>query len=77
MIKELYIQRVPTAGFFEDLNPEVATALEAALEVLGELTAGVRDVDVPVAGSVTDIWNPEIYTGSLMRMSRRMANLTI
>jgi len=52
---------VPTAGFFEDLNPEVAAALEAALEVLGELTAGVRAVDVPAAGSVVDIWNPEIY----------------
>jgi len=52
---------VPTAGFFEDLNPEVAAALEAALEVLGELTAGVREVDVPAAGSVVDIWNPEIY----------------
>lgn len=52
---------VPTAGFFENLDPEVAAALDAALGVLGELTAGVRDVDVPAAGSVMDIWNPEIY----------------
>jgi aspartyl-tRNA(Asn)/glutamyl-tRNA(Gln) amidotransferase subunit A len=52
---------VPTSGFFEDLDPEVEAALEAALGVLGELAAGVRDVDIPAAGSVVDIWNPEIY----------------
>ena len=51
----------PTAGFFENLHPEVDAALEAALGVLEDLTAGVRDVEVPQAGNVTDIWNPEIY----------------
>lgn len=52
---------VPTVGFFENLDAEVEAALDAALDVLGELTAGVREVDVPAAGSVVDIWNPEIY----------------
>jgi aspartyl-tRNA(Asn)/glutamyl-tRNA(Gln) amidotransferase subunit A len=51
----------PTAGFFENLHPEVEAALDAALDVLGELTAGVRPVEVPPAGNVADIWNPEIY----------------
>jgi aspartyl-tRNA(Asn)/glutamyl-tRNA(Gln) amidotransferase subunit A len=52
---------VPTSGFFEDLDTEVEAALEAALVVLGALTAGIQDIDVPAAGSVVDIWNPEIY----------------
>jgi aspartyl-tRNA(Asn)/glutamyl-tRNA(Gln) amidotransferase subunit A len=52
---------VPTSGFFEDLDTEVEAALEAALGVLGALTAGIQDIDVPAAGSVVDIWNPEIY----------------
>jgi aspartyl-tRNA(Asn)/glutamyl-tRNA(Gln) amidotransferase subunit A len=52
---------VPTSGFFEDLDTEVEAALDAALGVLGDLTAGIRNVDVPAAGSVVDIWNPEIY----------------
>jgi aspartyl-tRNA(Asn)/glutamyl-tRNA(Gln) amidotransferase subunit A len=52
---------VPKAGFFENLHPETAKAMEAALGVLGKLTSGVRDMQIPAAGSVTDIWNPEIY----------------
>jgi aspartyl-tRNA(Asn)/glutamyl-tRNA(Gln) amidotransferase subunit A len=51
----------PTAGFFESLHPEVEAALGAALEVLERLTAGVEDVEVPAAGSVAEVWNPEIY----------------
>jgi aspartyl-tRNA(Asn)/glutamyl-tRNA(Gln) amidotransferase subunit A len=51
----------PTAGFFENLHPEVEAAMEAALDVLERLTAGVEDVEVPPAGNVAEIWNPEIY----------------
>ena len=35
---------VPRTPFFENLDPEVAKAVEAALDVLRKLTAGVRDV---------------------------------
>jgi aspartyl-tRNA(Asn)/glutamyl-tRNA(Gln) amidotransferase subunit A len=52
---------VPTSGFFENLDAEVAAAVETALGLLGGLTAGVNDVDIPAAGSVVDIWNAEIY----------------
>jgi aspartyl-tRNA(Asn)/glutamyl-tRNA(Gln) amidotransferase subunit A len=52
---------VPKMGFFENLHPEIAKALEVARGVLEKLTAGVREVAVPAAGSVTDVWNPEIY----------------
>lgn len=52
---------LPSAGFFEDLHPEVAAALEAAIAVLRELSADVREVDIPDAGFVGNVWNPEIY----------------
>jgi aspartyl-tRNA(Asn)/glutamyl-tRNA(Gln) amidotransferase subunit A len=52
---------VPKAGFFENLHPEVAKALENARGVLAKLTAGVQEVEIPAAGSVADVWNPEIY----------------
>jgi aspartyl-tRNA(Asn)/glutamyl-tRNA(Gln) amidotransferase subunit A len=47
--------------FFDNLNPEVATAVEAAIGVLRGMTASVVDVDVPAPGNVADIWNAEIY----------------
>jgi aspartyl-tRNA(Asn)/glutamyl-tRNA(Gln) amidotransferase subunit A len=52
---------VARTPFFEGLNPEVAKAVEAAIEVLRALTAGVRDVDVPATGNIATVWNPEIY----------------
>jgi aspartyl-tRNA(Asn)/glutamyl-tRNA(Gln) amidotransferase subunit A len=47
--------------FFENLDPEVGKAVEAAIGVLRMLTANVLDVDVPAAGNVADVWNAEIY----------------
>ena len=47
--------------FFDNLNPEVAQAVEAAIDVLRKLTAGVTEVEVPAAGNVADVWNSEIY----------------
>lgn len=47
--------------FFEGLNAEVAKAVDAAIDVLRQLTAGVTDVEVPPPGNVADVWNPEIY----------------
>jgi aspartyl-tRNA(Asn)/glutamyl-tRNA(Gln) amidotransferase subunit A len=52
------IARVP---FFENLNPEVAKAVEEAIGVVRTLTAGVRDVEIPPAGNIAEVWNPEIY----------------
>ena len=47
--------------FFDNLDPEVARAIEAAIADLRRLTADVIDVQVPAAGNVAAIWNPEIY----------------
>src|SRR5215831_17396964 len=52
---------VPKSGFFENLHPETAKAIETARGVLARLTAGAREVDIPPAGPVADVWNAEIY----------------
>jgi aspartyl-tRNA(Asn)/glutamyl-tRNA(Gln) amidotransferase subunit A len=52
---------VARAPFFENLDPEVAKGVEAAIDVVRGLTAGVRDVEVPAAGNIAEVWNPEIY----------------
>jgi aspartyl-tRNA(Asn)/glutamyl-tRNA(Gln) amidotransferase subunit A len=52
---------VARTPFFDGLDPEVAKAVEAAIDVLRRLTGGVRDVSIPAAGNVAEVWNPEIY----------------
>jgi len=52
---------VARAPFFDGLDPEVAKAVEAAIDVVRKLTAGVADVQVPSSGNIADVWNPEIY----------------
>ena len=52
---------VARTPFFENLSPEVARTVEAALGVVRTLTAGVMDVDIPAAGNIADVWTPEIY----------------
>jgi aspartyl-tRNA(Asn)/glutamyl-tRNA(Gln) amidotransferase subunit A len=52
------VARMP---FFDNLNPEVAKAVEAAIAVLRKLTARVVDVQVPDGGNIAAVWNPEIY----------------
>jgi aspartyl-tRNA(Asn)/glutamyl-tRNA(Gln) amidotransferase subunit A len=52
---------VARTPFFDNLDPEVAKAVETAIEVVRKLTAGVADVRVPPTGNIADVWNPEIY----------------
>jgi aspartyl-tRNA(Asn)/glutamyl-tRNA(Gln) amidotransferase subunit A len=52
---------VPRTPFFESLDPEIAKAVEAAIDVIRKLTASVKDVQVPATGNIADVWNPEIY----------------
>ena len=47
--------------FFDNLDPEVAKAVEAAIGVLRGMTAEVVDVEVPPAGNIAEVWNAEIY----------------
>ena len=39
---------VPREVFFEELDPEIEAAMNGALSVLGKLTAGVRNIKMPV-----------------------------
>lgn len=38
---------IPRSLFYEDVEPEIIAAVEAALDVLGELTASITDVELP------------------------------
>ena len=50
---------VPRTPFFENLDPEIGRAVDAAIEVLHKLTASMRDVQLPEAGNVRTIMGPE------------------
>jgi aspartyl-tRNA(Asn)/glutamyl-tRNA(Gln) amidotransferase subunit A len=45
---------VPRAVFYDDLDPEMAAAVASATKTLGGLTAGARDVVLPVLPTATD-----------------------
>ena len=47
-------------SFFEDLQPDVASAMDSAIEVLARLVSQVREVEVPTGGFRT-IFDAEIY----------------
>ncbi len=51
---------VPRQGFFDDLQPDVASCMEAALAVVKKLVAEVREVPLEVARRRT-IFDAEIY----------------
>ncbi len=53
---------VPRQPFFNNLDPDVAKAVEDAIGVLRTLTASVADVELPPAGNPGLVWGPEIYT---------------
>ena len=47
--------------FFENLDPEVAKAVEAAMAVLGKITATTIDVELPPTGNAATLWGSEAY----------------
>ena len=54
---------VPRKPFFDNLDPDVAKAVDAAIDVLRRLTASAADVELPQqpAGTAALVWGPEIY----------------
>ena len=52
---------IPRTPFFENLNPEVAKAVEAAIHVLRKLASEVKEVRVPASAGMTGVSNAEIY----------------
>ena len=47
--------------FFENLDPEVAKAVEAAMAVLRKITATTVDVELPPTGNAATLWGSEAY----------------
>ncbi len=52
---------LPRALFYDKLEPEIAAAMKAALEVLGKLTAGAREVSLPAVADLPSVVSPEMY----------------
>jgi len=52
---------IPRAPFFENLDPEIAQAIDIAIEVLHKLTRSVQDVGLPAAVNLRTIMGPEAY----------------
>ncbi|HUO67107.1 MAG TPA: amidase [Gammaproteobacteria bacterium] len=52
---------VPRAPFFQGLDPEVASAVEQALEQLNRITAGSSDVALPDVGYAYTVLGAETY----------------
>jgi len=52
---------VPRGMFFDKLDPEIASAVQTALEVLRKLTAGTQDVTLPAVAQVPPLAEPEMY----------------
>ena len=50
---------VPRKPFYDNLDPDVARAVDAAMEVLRRLTAGLTDVQLPATPNPGTIWGPE------------------
>jgi aspartyl-tRNA(Asn)/glutamyl-tRNA(Gln) amidotransferase subunit A len=51
---------IPRAPFFEDLDPEIAAATDAAVSLLKGMTRGLTDVTLPAVDSFA-VLNAEIY----------------
>jgi len=52
---------IPRESFYDNLDPEYNKAVEAAIEILGKLTASVQEIRVPSAPPAPLIWGPETY----------------
>jgi aspartyl-tRNA(Asn)/glutamyl-tRNA(Gln) amidotransferase subunit A len=51
---------VPRAYFYEGLHPEIESAMNTALKVIGKLASGVRDIEMPASNDTT-ILRAEAY----------------
>jgi aspartyl-tRNA(Asn)/glutamyl-tRNA(Gln) amidotransferase subunit A len=48
--------------YFEGLDPDIEAAVDAAIQVLARITAGVRDVELPYSNLLLTIASAEAYT---------------
>ncbi|MBE7544964.1 MAG: amidase [Bryobacteraceae bacterium] len=57
---------VPKRVFYDDLEPAMASAMDAALRQLGQLTAGLSEVRLPEFAVNPDAANMPVLTGTLI-----------
>lgn len=64
---------LPRAFFFDDVDPEVAAAVEAAATTFSELGSTVVDVELPGAAEAVAACGPVIWSDALAVHSERLA----
>jgi aspartyl-tRNA(Asn)/glutamyl-tRNA(Gln) amidotransferase subunit A len=80
---------VPRAYFYEGLHPEIESAMNAALRVIGKLAASVRDIEMPASNDTTILRaeayayhaenvkeNPELYQPETLKRIRAGEDVT-
>jgi len=80
---------VPRAYFYEGLHPDIESAMNAALKVIGKLASGVRDIEMPASNDTTILRaeayayhaenvkkNPELYQPETLRRIRAGEDVT-
>jgi aspartyl-tRNA(Asn)/glutamyl-tRNA(Gln) amidotransferase subunit A len=80
---------VPRAYFYEKLHPDIESAMNAALKVIGKLTSSVRDIEMPASNDTTILRaeayayhaenvkkNPELYQPETLKRIRTGEDVT-
>jgi aspartyl-tRNA(Asn)/glutamyl-tRNA(Gln) amidotransferase subunit A len=52
---------IPRTPFYDNLDPEIAKAVETATGVVRRMTASIQDVQLPQGANSAEIWGPEAY----------------
>jgi aspartyl-tRNA(Asn)/glutamyl-tRNA(Gln) amidotransferase subunit A len=81
---------VPRAYFYEGLHPEIESAMNAALAVIGKLPASVRDIEIPASNDTTILRaeayayhaeyakkSPELYQPETLKRIRAGEDVTV
>jgi aspartyl-tRNA(Asn)/glutamyl-tRNA(Gln) amidotransferase subunit A len=81
---------VPRAYFYEGLHPDIESAMNAALAVIGKLAASVRDIEMPASNDTTVLRaeayayhaeyakkSPELYQAETLKRVRAGEDVTV
>jgi aspartyl-tRNA(Asn)/glutamyl-tRNA(Gln) amidotransferase subunit A len=81
---------VPRAYFYEGLHPEIESAMNTALAVIGKIAAGVRDIEMPASNDTTILRaeayayhaenvkkSPELYQPETLKRIRAGEDVTV
>jgi aspartyl-tRNA(Asn)/glutamyl-tRNA(Gln) amidotransferase subunit A len=60
---------VPRKGFFDEVDPQIASAMQSALQVIAKLTSGIKDVALP---SQTQAHDPMVNVAEIVAYHRQL-----